>query len=119
MAGTVQLVLERVPATLAITSGLALQLSSHPPAFNRPHRNSWPTVPMMLSLRVHRAELRARPVLCDLAVKPGWLPRPAADSAARVLPIAPRHRGAAILARFTLGHAQVLGSPYRAASARG
>src|SRR5712671_2101626 len=124
-----QLVLERVPATLAITlPAFALKLAIGIPAgiYAALHRNSLADrLTMMLSVAGFTVPsfVLALVLVLIFAVKLGWLPSAGSDSAASaVLPIVTLGiAGAAILARFTRSAMlEVLGQPYiRAASAKG
>jgi peptide/nickel transport system permease protein len=125
----IQLVLERVPATLAITlPALALKLGIGIPAgiYAALHRNS---VADRLTMAVSVAGFTMPSFVLALllvlvfAVNLGWLPASGADSAAHaILPIVTLGAaGAAVMARFTRSAMlEVLSQPYiRAASAKG
>ncbi len=123
------LVLERVPATLAITlPALALKLGIGIPAgiYAALHRNSWiDRMTMMASVAgfTMPSFVLALVLVLIFAVDLGWLPASGSDTAWHaVLPIVTLGTaGAAIMARFTRSAMlEVLGQPYiRAASAKG
>ncbi|MCK6453054.1 MAG: ABC transporter permease [Alphaproteobacteria bacterium] len=123
------LVLERVPATLAITlPALALKLALGIPAgiFAALNRNSWADrAAMMASVAGFTMPSFVLALLLVLvfAVQLGWLPASGSDTPLHaVLPILTLGTaGAAIMARFTRSAMlEVLGQPYiRAASAKG
>ena len=125
----IQLVLERVPATLAITlPALAMKLGIGIPAgiYAALQRNS---VADRLTMAVSVAGFTMPSFVLALllvlvfAVNLGWLPASGADSAAHaILPIVTLGAaGAAVMARFTRSAMlEVLSQPYiRAASAKG
>jgi len=125
----IQLVLERIPATLAITlPAFALKLAIGIPAgiWAALHRNSLADrLTMMVSVAGFTVPsfVLALVLVLVFAVKLGWLPSAGSDGPANaVLPIITLGTsGAAILARFTRSAMlEVLGQPYiRAASAKG
>ena len=125
----IDLVLERVPATLAVTlPALALKLGVGIPAglYAALHRNSLADrLTMTLSVAGFTVPSFVLALLLVLvfAVTLGWLPASGASSPAHaVLPILTLGLGgAAIMARFTRSAMlEVLGQPYvRAASAKG
>jgi peptide/nickel transport system permease protein len=125
----IDLVMERVPATLAITlPALALKIGLGIPAgiYAALHRNSLADrLTMMLSVAGFTVPsfVLALVLVLIFAVKLGWLPSAGSDGpASAVLPIVTLGiAGAAILARFTRSAMlEVLGQPYiRAASAKG
>jgi peptide/nickel transport system permease protein len=125
----IQLVLERVPATLAITlPAFALKLGLGIPAgiYAALHRNSLADrLTMMVSVAGFTVPsfVLALVLVLVFSVKLGWLPSGGSDGPANaVLPIVTLGTaGAAILARFTRSAMlEVLGQPYiRAASAKG
>ena len=125
----IQLVLERVPATLAITlPALALKLGIGIPAgiYAALHRNSLADrLTMMVSVAGFTVPSFVLALLLVLvfAVQLGWLPSGGSETGSHaILPIVTLGAaGAAILARFTRSAMlEVLGQPYiRAASAKG
>ena len=125
----IQLVVERIPATLAITvPAFLLKIAIGVPAgiYAALHRNSFADrMTMVLSVAGFTMPSFVLALLLVLlfAVKLGWLPSSGADGAAHaILPILTLGAaGAAILARFTRSAMlEVLGQPYiRAASAKG
>jgi peptide/nickel transport system permease protein len=124
-----QLVLERVPATLAITvPAFLLKLIIGIPAgiYAALHRNSLTDrLTMMVSVAGFTVPSFVLALVLGLvfSVQLGWLPAAGSDSAkSAILPIVTLGiAGAAILARFTRSAMlEVLGQPYiRAASAKG
>jgi len=124
-----QLVLERVPATLAITlPAFALKLGLGIPAgiYAALHRNSLADrLTMMVSVAGFTVPsfVLALVLVLLFSVRLGWLPSAGNDGPANaILPIVTLGTaGAAILARFTRSAMlEVLGQPYiRAASAKG
>ncbi len=125
----IDLVLERLPATLAITlPALALKLGIGIPAgiYAALHRNSLADrLTMMVSVAgfTMPSFVLALVLVLIFGVTLGWLPASGADSVWHaVLPIVTLGTaGAAIMARFTRSAMlEVLGQPYiRAASAKG
>ena len=125
----IQLVLERVPATLAITlPALALKLGIGIPAGIHAalHRNSFAdrlTMAVSVAGFTMPSFVLALLLVLVFSVNLGWLPASGADSATNaILPIVTLGAaGAAIMARFTRSAMlEVLGQPYiRAASAKG
>ena len=125
----IQLVLERVPATLAITvPAFALKLLIGIPAgiYAALHRNSLADrLTMMLSVAGFTVPsfVLALVLVLVFSVQLGWLPSAGSDKpTSAILPIVTLGvAGAAILARFTRSAMlEVLGQPYiRAASAKG
>jgi peptide/nickel transport system permease protein len=123
------LVLERVPATLAITlPALALKLGIGIPAgiYAALHRNSWAdrmTMTASVAGFTMPSFVLALLLVLIFAVDLGWLPASGSDTVWHaVLPIVTLGTaGAAIMARFTRSAMlEVLGQPYiRAASAKG
>jgi peptide/nickel transport system permease protein len=123
------LVLERLPATLAITlPALALKLGIGIPAgiYAALHRNSWiDRMTMMISVAgfTMPSFVLALLLILVFAVDLGWLPASGSDTVWHaVLPIVTLGTaGAAIMARFTRSAMlEVLSQPYiRAASAKG
>ena len=116
----IQLVLERVPATLAITApAFLLKIAIGVPAgiYAALHRNSFADRMTMLSF------VLALLLVLVFSVQLGWLPSSGSEGMANaILPIVTLGTaGAAILARFTRSAMlEVLGQPYiRAASAKG
>lgn len=124
-----QLVLERVPATLAITlPAFALKVGLGVPAgiYAALHRNSFvDRLTMMISVAGFTVPsfVLALVLVLVFSVQLGWLPSAGFDGPANaILPIVTLGTaGAAILARFTRSAMlEVLGQPYiRAASAKG
>src|SRR5204863_367240 len=125
----IQLVLERVPATLAITiPAFLLKIAIGVPAgiYAALHRNSFADrLTMLLSVAGFTMPSFVLALLLVLvfSVKLGWLPSSGSEGMANaILPIVTLGAaGAAILARFTRSAMlEVLGQPYiRAASAKG
>lgn len=125
----IELVLERVPATLAITlPALALKLLIGIPAgiYAALHRNSWiDRLTMMVSVAGFTVPSFVLALLLVLifAVQLGWLPASGSDGPLHaILPIVTLGTGgAAIMARFTRSAMlEVLSQPYiRAAQAKG
>jgi peptide/nickel transport system permease protein len=125
----IDLVLERVPATLAITlPALALKIGLGIPAgiYAALHRNSLAdrlTMAVSVAGFTMPSFVLALLLVLVFAVNLGWLPASGADSARyAILPIVTLGAsGAAIMARFTRSAMlEVLGQPYiRAASAKG
>ncbi|MBV8192353.1 MAG: ABC transporter permease [Alphaproteobacteria bacterium] len=125
----IQLVVERIPATLAITvPAFLLKIAIGVPAgiYAALHRNSLADrLTMVLSVAGFTMPSFVLALLLVLlfAVRLGWLPSSGADGIAyAILPIVTLGAaGAAILARFTRSAMlEVLGQPYiRAASAKG
>jgi peptide/nickel transport system permease protein len=123
------LVMERVPATLAITlPALALKIGLGIPAgiYAALHRNSFAdrlTMAVSVAGFTMPSFVLALLLVLVFAVNLGWLPASGADSASHaILPIITLGAaGAAIMARFTRSAMlEVLGQPYiRAASAKG
>jgi peptide/nickel transport system permease protein len=123
------LVLERVPATLAITlPALALKLGIGIPAgiYAALHRNSWAdrlTMTASVAGFTMPSFVLALVLVLIFAVDLGWLPASGSDTVWHaVLPIITLGTaGAAIMARFTRSAMlEVLSQPYiRAASAKG
>jgi peptide/nickel transport system permease protein len=125
----IQVVLERIPATLAITlPAFALKIAIGVPAgiYAALHRNSLADrLTMMISVAGFTVPsfVLALVLVLVFSVKLGWLPSAGYEGPANaVLPIVTLGTaGAAILARFTRSAMlEVLGQPYiRAASAKG
>ena len=125
----IDLVMERVPATLAITlPALALKIGIGLPAgiYAALHRNSFAdraTMAISVAGFTMPSFVLALVLVLIFAVNLGWLPASGADSPVHaILPIVTLGTaGAAIMARFTRSAMlEVLGQPYiRAASAKG
>ncbi len=125
----IELVMERVPATLAITMpALALKIGLGIPAgiYAALHRNSFAdraTMAVAVGGFTMPSFVLALLLVLVFSVNLGWLPASGADSPTyAILPIVTLGAaGAAIMARFTRSAMlEVLGQPYiRAASAKG
>ncbi len=125
----IELVMERVPATLAITMpALALKIGLGIPAgiYAALHRNSFAdraTMAVAVAGFTMPSFVLALLLVLVFSVNLGWLPASGADSPMyAILPIVTLGAaGAAIMARFTRSAMlEVLGQPYiRAASAKG
>lgn len=125
----IDLVMERVPATLAITlPALALKIGIGIPAgiYAALHRNTFAdrlTMTLSVAGFTMPSFVLALVLVLVFAVTLGWLPASGADSPIHaILPIVTLGTaGAAIMARFTRSAMlEVLGQPYiRAASAKG
>jgi peptide/nickel transport system permease protein len=125
----IELVMERVPATLAITlPALALKISIGIPAgiYAALHRNSMAdrlTMALSVAGFTMPSFVLALLLVLVFAVTLGWLPASGSDSVLHaILPIVTLGTaGAAVMARFTRSAMlEVLGQPYvRAASAKG
>ena len=125
----IDLVMERVPATLALTlPALALKIGIGIPAgiYAALHRNTLAdrlTMALSVAGFTMPSFVLALVLVLIFAVTLGWLPASGADSPAHaILPIVTLGTaGAAIMARFTRSAMlEVLGQPYiRAASAKG
>ena len=125
----IELVMERVPATLAITlPALALKIGIGIPAgiYAALHRNSMAdrlTMALSVAGFTMPSFVLALLLVLVFAVTLGWLPASGSDSVLHaILPIVTLGTaGAAVMARFTRSAMlEVLGQPYvRAASAKG